>query len=220
MITLDEKQRAKFLRRAAVPVRFGDTTLDTLTITPGVMISCKRLIERMQTGAAPIGKGILFHGAPGRGKSTIAVATLRTALMTLPREVLGKEPESDTMRPGYYSTYTELVAEHKTSWGKSEDADASEDLLRSLYGRHNRGWWNTRLLVLDDVGKEHNGGSGFTVNTLHDLLRSRYDKAFPTIITTNLTPAQFDPVYGGAMASFIHEAFDIVEVTGKDRRRA
>jgi DNA replication protein DnaC len=216
--SLEERQRAKFVRRAGIPQRLVGKRMGDLTIAQSVRVACDAMVERMTTGGDPIGQGILLHGGPGRGKTTIAVAALIEALYVVPREMLGKEPESDAMRPGYYSTYTELVHEHKTSWGKDEEAEVSEDLLRSLYGRQSRGWWNTRLLVLDDVGKEHAGASGFTVNTLHDLLRSRYDKALPTIITTNLEPEDFAH-YGPAMASFIHEAFDIVEVSGKDRRR-
>jgi DNA replication protein DnaC len=221
MKDFEDRQREKYMSRAGLPVRFQEKALSSLVIGDHVRLACEGLVARVATGAAPIGVGLLLHGSPGRGKSTVATATLREVIMTASREALGKDELSGPMLPGYYLTYTELISEHKTSWGRDlEAADVSEDLLKSLYGRQHRSWWNTRLLVLDDVGKEHSGASGFTVSTLHDLLRSRYDKGFPTIITTNLEPADWEVAYGEAMYSFIHEAFDIVDVGGRDRRRA
>ena len=217
--SLEQRQREKYVRRAAIPSRFHGRTLRDLKVPTEVLVPCLAFVERVAAGAEPVGKGLLLHGRPGRGKTTIAVCALMDTLATAPREALGKAPESDAMRPGYYSTYAEMIFEHKNSWGRTEDSSASEDLLKSLYGRQVNDWWNTRVLVLDDVGKEHSGQSGFTVNTLHDLLRSRYDKGLPTVVTTNLDPSDWGMSYGEAMASFIHEAFTIVAVGGSDRRR-
>ena len=44
----------------------------------------------------------------------------------------------------------------------------------------------TGLLVLDDVGTEHEGATGWATGRIADLLCARYDADKPTIVTTNL----------------------------------
>lgn len=211
------KNRTRFIDRAEVPTRLRKRLSD-LEIDVEVYAHVEDMVTRVATTGEPLGRGLMLCGDPGRGKTTIAVAALIEVLETAPYEVLGKTPYSYPMLPGFYITYARLIRKHKESWDGGDEADAAKDLIRSLYGEQTSDHWNTRVLVLDDVGKEHGGASGFTVNTLHDLLRSRYDLAFPTIVTTNLKPQDWAREYGDAMGSFIREAFDIVHVGGEDRR--
>lgn len=53
-----------------------------------------------------------------------------------------------------------------------------------------------RLLVIDDLGKEYRAASGFAENKFAALLRTRAREKLTTIVTTNLTPAEFKEVYG------------------------
>ena len=212
------KSRQRYIRRANIPVRFQDLDLGDLSIDSDTEMLCREVVARLATSQEPVGRGIILSGRPGRGKSTIAVATLLGALKEVPRSVLGHTFDGDAYRPGYYLTYAEMIRTYQKSW-KPDETDAY-DLIQALYCAETKyTWLNTKVLVLDDLGKEHTGPSGFTVAALHDLLRSRYDKAAPTIITTNLDFDEFGSTYGEAMESFIHEAFDLVTVGGKDRRR-
>lgn len=78
-----------------------------------------------------------------------------------------------------------------------------------------------RLLVLDDVGKEHRTASGWAVSFFEDLIRERSYEGWPTIITTNLYPDQWKATYGDSCESFFHEAFDhlLIESPVGDRRK-
>ena len=102
--------------------------------------------------------------------------------------------------------------------------DAEPELRRELnlemegfHGRSKMDHLNVRVLVLDDLGKEY--GSDYTVTGFDEILRSRYDKALPTIITTNTPREQWARKYGDAMESFSHEAFRRVKLGKKDLRK-
>lgn len=217
------KSRERYLRRSGLPLRFqGKFMRDLENVSVSVLAAGEELVSRMQTQGPPYGRGLILWGPPGTGKTTIAAAILSEALCRVPRDLLGRCWDSDAKRPGCYMTYADLIQTHKDSWNKDLEDEPREDAtekLRDLYFRNGtRDYWNTRLLVLDDVGKEHKGQTEFTVNALHDLFRSRYDKSAPTIVTTNLEPHQWADVYGVAMGSFIKEAFESIKVGGVSRR--
>jgi DNA replication protein DnaC len=76
---------------------------------------------------------------------------------------------------------------------------------------------NVRVLVLDDLGKEY--GSKYDDYSFDDILRSRYDKGLPTIVTTNKSREAWGTAYSEAMGSFAHEAFVRVKLVGEDLRK-
>jgi DNA replication protein DnaC len=80
---------------------------------------------------------------------------------------------------------------------------------------------NTRVFILDDLGKEHRTATGWAENTFDALLRSRFNAGLPTIVTTNVPLKNWGVVYGEPMGSFAHEAFIpiAVKAPGGDRRR-
>lgn len=211
------RRAERWTRKANLPQRFTHG-LGDLAIDDSVRFACEELVERVRTGADPLGRGLILWGPPGRGKSTIAVATLLEIFRTVDAAMLNHHWESAPKKPGYYITYPGLIRLEKKTFTKGDEADDARALLDALYADQPMLWENVKVLVLDDVGKEHSGSSGFTANVLHDLLRTRYDTASPTIITTNLRPREWEQ-YGEAMESFIHEAFALVQVGGEDRRR-
>jgi DNA replication protein DnaC len=72
--------------------------------------------------------------------------------------------------------------------------------------------YNIRVLVVDDIGKEHMSASGWQKTLVHDILRSRFNNGLPTIVTTNLPVKSWSAAYGEATGSFIHEAFVTIEL--------
>jgi DNA replication protein DnaC len=89
--------------------------------------------------------------------------------------------------------------------------------MDGFHGRSALDHLNVRVLVLDDLGKEY--GSEYNTTGFDEILRSRYDKALPTIVTTNTPREQWARKYGDAMGSFVHEAFKRVIIGTTDLRR-
>lgn len=214
----ESRVRQRYLDRANLPAWSHSYGIENMR--DEVQKACSRFIEVAAAGPETM-PGLLLMGPPGRGKTTAAIATLRGVLLSAPRPWLGKEWEADARHPGWYTTYAELIRMHKLSWETEGDESAKARearwIIDGLYASSRHPSQNTRVLVLDDVGKEHSGRSDFTKLVLHDLLRSRWDKGAPTIITTNLRLEDWS-VYGEAMASFISDAFVPVAVRGQSYR--
>lgn len=176
-------------------------------------------------GLGTTGVGLLFDGSPGLGKTTHAVVTLQEFIRALPadldqaKEILGYTGDNFSVasRPVYYLTFPEFLSRKKAIIdADNEDRRELNRLMEGIHGRAKEDWLNVRLLVLDDLGKEY--GSKYNDSSFDEVLRSRYDKGLPTIITTNVRLEDWEVKYSPAMASFAHEAFVRVGVTGKDLR--
>lgn len=176
-------------------------------------------------GLGETGVGILLEGDPGRGKTTTAVTTIMEIVRQLPdlpadiARVFHYAPTDCgfNTRGVYYLTMPDFINQKKAVW--DADPDEKRELQRELdgfYGRAKEDWLNVRVLILDDLGKEY--GSEFNKVTFDDILRARYDKGLPTIITTNKPLAQWKKDYSEAMHSFAREAFRRVTLEGKDQR--
>ena len=169
------------------------------------------------------GVGLLFDGGPGIGKTTHAVVTAMEVLRRIPdgdpNNVL-KFNANDlglSSRPIYYMTYPEFLSRKKSAF----DADPTDKRemnyeLDGLHGRSKFDHLNVRILVIDDLGKEY--GSKYDDTSFDEILRIRYDKGLPTIVTTNVRLENWEAKYGEAMASFANEAFIRVPIIGSDLR--
>jgi len=177
-------------------------------------------------GLGTTGVGLLFDGQPGRGKTTHAVVTLLELIRRLPqddkeaREILGYSitDYGRSARPIYYMTFPDFLGRKKAMF--DAEPDQRRELQLEMDGFHGRSvldHLNVRVLVLDDIGKEY--GSSYNNAGFDEVIRSRYDKALPTIVTTNTPREEWKNKYGDAMGSFVHEAFTRVIIDTKDLRR-
>lgn len=149
---------------------------------------------------ADIGRGLLFVGPNGTGKSTLANAILT---------------EVQYRSPSYRVFYIRF-----SDWKKAlTDTFTKEDTEEKAKGRKILKLVElSHLVVLDDIGQEHRTVSGFTESSLHELIRVRYEAARPTIVTTNVS--DFKGTYGDSFDSFRHDAFGrSVIITGDDMRK-
>ena len=177
-------------------------------------------------GIGKTGVGLLFDGGPGLGKTTHAVVTLLELIRRLPtdeqqaKQVFGYSSNdySRAARPIYYMTFPDFLNRKKSMFDAEPEQKRELQLeMDGFHGRSALDHLNVRVLVLDDLGKEY--GSEYNVAGFDEILRSRYDKALPTIVTTNTPREQWKTKYGEAMGSFVHEAFNRVIIGTTDLRR-
>ena len=79
--------------------------------------------------------------------------------------------------------------------------------------------YNIRVLIIDDIGKEHTSLSGWQKNMLHHILRTRFNNGLPTVVTSNIEKEDWAASYGEATGSFIKEAFVYIPVGGTEDLR-
>lgn len=183
-------------------------------------------IIKAMGGLGDTGTGLLFDGTPGLGKTTHAVVSLMELVRGLPDDKSSMmkifkyhaDDVSLNSRPIYYMTYPEFLTRKKSLM--DADPETKRELFQEIEGLHGRSEndrLNVRVLVLDDLGKEY--GSDYNNTSFDEILRSRYDKGLPTIITTNVELDSWEKKYGKAMASFGFEAFRRVRILGEDLRK-
>jgi DNA replication protein DnaC len=177
-------------------------------------------------GIGVTGVGLLFDGGPGLGKTTHAVVTLMELIRRLPEDPkqvsrifgTGNTEVGRSFRSIYYLTFPEFVVRKKAVM--EADNETKRELYEEMQGFHGRAKddnLNVRILVLDDLGKEY--GSKYVDASFDEILRARYDKGLPTIITTNVLREKWAAQYGEAMGSFAYEAFTRIQLGAKDLRK-
>ena len=221
MFKLDDLKigRRSWVKTAAIPTRRIGWTLEDCTKAPEkVLAAADKWIGAVRDGKIILneggehcGRGILFYGVPGQGKSTVALAILQEMLTTLPLASFVPSESNVLVRPCYFTTYSNLLVLK----GDLMDADYDESkkvLYDGILGEAKDDAYNVRVLVIDDIGKEHTTLSGWQSNMLHHILRTRFDNGLPTIVTTNIAREDWSDIYGDATGSFIKESFIYVPI--------
>ncbi len=202
---------------ARIPQRYRDCTLDTYEIYHGAdrslaeaLFQARRFVEEYPAGTA--GKGLLFTGSIGVGKTHLAVGVLQR----LVRERGVK---------GLFCDYRELLKNIQNSYNPQVNTTELE-LLKPVFA--------AEVLVLDDLGAQK--PNDWVWDTVALVLNSRYNDKLTTIITTNYADlpagagdlssaerAAREPTLGDRigdrMLSRLAEMCIRVKMTGKDCRQ-
>lgn len=217
-MSTDPRVHALRLKEYGIPLHYRHLRLNTLTEHPKKAVcqtwldnlrdhyvTDKRPLDEYPEDWSQIGRGLLFLGPPGTGKTAMATATLLEVYFTKRLPVFWVA----------YADAVKLSIEQMTLQDKKEPEAVArwweiQNILHSML--------TTPVLLLDDVGKEHHTKTGYAENNLDVLLRQRNREARPTLATTNVPSQKWGEVYNDSMGSFINEAFTHIKLIGSDRR--
>lgn len=194
---------------AFIPKPYWDFELDDYVARDDAYYIVEEYISNLAK-YADTGQGLIFVGEPGLGKTMLASIVLMEALI--------KDYSGYFTTLAKYSKGLLMQLDLKQAWQKMGDQEvyelwkAREIVLGKMHNEY-------KFLVIDDVGKEHLTKSNFAQDEFDYLLRTRFSRGLPTILTTNVKLKDWDAQYSRAMASFIHESCIVVECNGKDYRK-
>jgi DNA replication protein DnaC len=205
------------LAAAHIPSRYRDCSLDAYEIYHGAHRSLSEALLKARhfVDAYPVetgGKGLLFTGSIGVGKTHLAVGVLQRLVRE--RGVRG-----------LFCDYRELLKSIQNSYNPQVNTTELE-LLQPVF--------NAEVLVIDDLGAQK--PNEWVWDTVALILNSRYNDKLTTIITTNYPfgeagsgaktdaeraarePSLGDRI-GDRMLSRLSEMCIRIEVQGKDFRK-
>jgi DNA replication protein DnaC len=198
---------------------YADKTLEEFqTLTP----SHEEALRRIQAYTSNLiemrkaGYGLTILGPQGVGKTHLAQMVLKQAKETVYKKYIASE--SFTLEKKY--TVESIEAETYISLHqKLMDMDKREDYeeygevrqaIRQLETAH--------FVLFDDVGREHNGSSDWTAHLLYNIVKFRYHRSRPFLITSNLPLEALAERYTKSFTSVLHEKTDVITITGEDFR--
>jgi DNA replication protein DnaC len=212
-------RRRSWLQIASVPDARIGWTLDDCTDTEISDIEkIRRWVKSVEdgkiirsVGSKACGRGLLLCGQPGRGKTTLALAIIQEMITKFPLESFSPSENKVLIRPCYFATFNDII----DLKGELMDdfTPEAENLYNGMLGECKDDAYNIRVLIIDDLGKEHASLSGWQKNLLHHVLRTRFNNGLPTIVTTNIELKNWAGLYGDATESFANEAFSYLPIT-------
>ncbi len=172
-----ERERRR-LTAAQIPARYRDCTLDSFEIyheadrsLGEALLTARRFVDEYPAGTA--GKGLLFAGPMGVGKTHLAVGVLQR---------LVRERGVN----GLFCDYRELLKSIQNSYNP-EVRTTELELLQPIF--------SAEVLVLDDLGAQK--PNEWVWDTVALILNTRYNDRQTTIVTTNYADL---PAAGGGMS--------------------
>lgn len=176
------------LRGIGVGKRHEACSFDTYQGKEKTVSACKSFLENPAD--------MVLTGAPGTGKTHLAVAILRE---------LAVEKRITNETDACFIPVPELLAEIRASY---RDGGPDE---RDIIGRYSR----LPFLVLDDLGAEKT--TEWSITTLYLIVDRRYRNMRPTIITTNLSLEQIATALSERISSRLASG-KVLLLTGADYR--
>lgn len=201
----DDRRERLFMVREAVdrgveynlkhiPARYSESAADVPAIRDWVrdlVVGSARDTTRAALSLTS-GPSLLVLGPTGTGKTYQAYGAVRALSL------------SGLMCAWQFATaadiYARLRPRHRVD---------SEEEFRSIA--------NARLLVIDDLGAAK--ATEWTEEIDYRLINHRYERELPTLITSNVKPADLKPILGDRVTSRLAEMTTRVVLKGDDRRR-
>ena len=156
-----QRRHSQRLDLVRIPGRFVGRSFDNFAATTDAQrhaLTVARDFAEAFDEHARKGRGLIFSGLPGTGKSHLAAAVLQA---NLERDVC-------------YTTCLDMIREVRETWRR--DSQRSElEVLRTL--------GSLDLLVIDEIGVQYGTDGEQTI--IFDVLDRRYRDVRPTILLTN-----------------------------------
>lgn len=192
---VDQNRDLAEVRLKRVPNQYADAVPDNPVVAAWVrgVIANACATARAFNPRITTGPSLLIFGGVGTGKTHQAYGAIRTlalAGISLNWELITAGDLFGRLRPNARTN--------------------SEDVLER--------YSTTGVLVLDDLGAEK--GTEWTESVLYRLINHRYVHHCPTIVTTNIHPAELRDAVGDRVVSRLREMTHRVVLEGADRRKA
>lgn len=148
-------------------------------------------------------KNYFIHGDVGTGKTHLAVAIARKIITAY-----GKKP----ILVKQFELFTRL----RQSFNNSSSKETEESIIKPYRSEQN-------VLIIDDLGGIRASETDYTVETLENIIDSRYMNMSQIIVTSNYTLAEIAGSFHPRIASRLSQMCkgtegEIINFTGKDRR--
>jgi DNA replication protein DnaC len=138
------------------------------------------------------GGGLILWGENGTGKTSAAIVIAKEARR---RGAPALFVNAEDLRRA--SIEKELFHEEMTLMDRAREVD---------------------VLVIDDLGKDHRGQTGYSDTLFENLIRFRSANCRTTIVTTNLKLVRLRDRYGASMMSVMKETMTPVAAEGESLR--
>lgn len=181
---------------SGVPKRLLGATFDGYTAAADNQAEAKRLVSSYAKDAVSnveAGNGLILLGATGTGKTHLCVATIRQ--MTVRHHIASR-----------YITAPSLMSQVKASY--SGVGPTEYEIVNDLV--------SVPFLVIDEIGV--GSGSNNETNVLFAVLGQRYDACLPTMLISNLEPAEFRKALGDRTVDRLRETSPVVTFTWASHR--
>lgn len=183
-----ERKRSQFRivqqSSARIPKRFAEKTFaDFVVSSPAQQVAleaCADYVDNFSKHRRE-GRCMLLLGKVGTGKTHLAIAAANHLI-------------NECMVKAIYRTVGTLIGEIRATFNECS-VESEAHILRELIGAD--------LLVLDEVGATKQ--SEFELATLFSIINGRYEQCRPTIIVSNLSPAELNDALGARCVDRIRE---------------
>jgi DNA replication protein DnaC len=190
-LLVQRKKSEKLLYESGIGKRFLNASFDNFDRKwePDAYEVAKQYVESFPMSD---GKGLIFTGGVGTGKTHLAAAICR--------EVISRY--STTVE---FVSYVQLLADIRAAFSDNRNIGEIEEKMMK-----------TGLLVIDDLGKEKQ--SQFSNEMLYKVVNERYKNELPMIITTNWPLKSLSERLDYAVFSRLIGTCKVVETSGNDYR--
>lgn len=186
------------LHGAAIPARFASKTFEGYRVeTPRqrkALDVCMSYAEKFSEHKAQ-GRCLLLLGKPGTGKTHLAAAITNSLI-------------SNTGATAIYRTIGGLLGEIRATYDR-DSGNTEYRIIEALVAAD--------LVILDEIGATK--ASEFELATLFQIINGRYEEMRPTVIVSNLEPAELPAAMGERCVDRLREGGGIACSFGWDSER-